>query len=97
MSISQAVFVRPVRPLSFGPYALVVSLLFALSGLGFGVVGLVGSLLRMHVFFQIFSWNITGLTAGIAGLFIMPALFALGGFVISLITYPPLNWIIRRL
>lgn len=89
--------VRPVHALSFGFYALFVSILFGLIGALFGLSGLIGSLVGMHVFFQFGSWGITGQTAGIAGVFIMPALFTLGGLLVSLITYRPVKWVLQRL
>ena len=93
----QAVCVQPVRSLSFGLYILVVSLLFGLIGILFGLAGLFGSLVGMHVFFQFGSWGINSVAAGFAGLIIMPALFSLSGLLLSLITFRPVNWVIRRL
>lgn len=88
---------RPVNVLSLGFYSLVVSILFGLTGVLFGLAGLIGSLVGMHVFFQFGSWSITGMTAGFAGIIIMPAVFVLGGLLVSLITYRPVKWVMQRL
>jgi choline-glycine betaine transporter len=68
---------------------------FAVIGMLVGLVGLVGSLIGMHVFFQFGPLHITGLLAGLIGLPLMPCLFALVGVVVGAITYLPVRWLAR--
>lgn len=63
------------------------------SGLGLlvGIYGLIASLMGQYVFFNFGPVHIEGVTAGMAGIFIMPLVFTLGGALLALLIYLPLK------
>jgi hypothetical protein len=81
------------RRLPFAGFAAALILAFTCLGELFGLSGLIGGLMGMHVFIYLGPLRLEGIPAALFGMVLMPCLFGLAGLVAAIVFYLPARWV----